>query len=157
MKANKVIVEAKKIVVDWNSMYYIGDYFYRQQSFTCLPEVSGYVQFARCYVEYTVKSAKNLKGTVLFDSINNKAYKKGKVYKAYVDVPAFFGSYGETVIHPMGCVFVNTSNVPKLTKSVYKYPFKLANQEWTNMSYVAYPFIMKCFDDTSDMHIYINK
>ena len=149
VKSNKVIVEAKKVVVDWNSIYSINIADFGDTKLTSADcGYSGGTYF-RCYVEYTVKSAKNVNGTILFEGINNKTYKKGKVYKAYVDVPCYERRFGEIWIGSLGTIFVNTSNVPKLTKSVYKYPYKKYNQKiHGNCSYIAYPFIMKCFDET---------
>ena len=111
MKKNKVIIKSDKIVVETSSLYLTGGKLY-----------------VRCYVEFTVKSAKSTEdrtanNTVIgFGCGYNKDYKVGKKIKAYVDVPVWQDTEHVYRIAD-SCVFVDVATAPKLTKSIYEYKF----------------------------------
>ena len=108
MKKNKVIIKSDKIVVEPSGMY----------------RTNGSI-YVRCYVEFTVKSAKSVKDDVMehwvgFDCVYNKAYKVGKKVKAYVDVPVWRDHKGNYYIDNT-TTFIDVATAPKLTKSIYEY------------------------------------
>ena len=108
MKKNKVIIKSDKIVVEPSVMY----------------RTNGSV-YIRCYVEFTVKSAKNPKDDVMERAVGyscsyNKEYKVGKKVKAYVDVP-IWRDHNINYYIDGNTKFIDAATAPKLTKSIFEY------------------------------------